>query len=320
MVSENVLITGAAGFIGRHLMRHLSSQGYRVHGLDRTNPGLLSAYASWHVCDLTTGAGLSAAIEATKPRFVVHLAALIKGYSLEDLLRVNVVGTRRLLDALRALSPDTVVLVAGSAAEYGFVRRDELPVTEQQALRPVTFYALSKVAQSLIAQRYWLCHNLHVLRTRTFNLTGPGEPPTMVCSAFARQIAALESQGESGTLEVGNLQSVRDLVDVRDAVRAYAWVMQNGKPGEVYNVCSGQPVKIQHMLELLLGMTTGPVVLKPKSEGRDPQDIPAVFGSCRKLRQASGWRPEISLEKSLADLLDFWRDELRSASIPARGN
>lgn len=309
-MGENVLVTGAAGFIGRHLVQYLANQGYQVHGLDRVTPRLLPECAGWYTGDLATGEGLSAAIEAAKPRFVFHLAAIVKSNSFEELFRVNVTGTRRLLDALLTSARDVVILVAGSAAEYGFVRVSELPVTEQQGLNPATFYALSKVAQGLLAWQYWFRYGLPVVRTRTFNVTGPGEPPVMVCSALAQQLAI-----RSSTLKVGNVESVRDFLDVRDAVRAYVEVVQKGKPGEVYNVCSGQAVKIQHLLDLLLSMVNGPIALKNISRN-NPEDVPVMYGDNQKLRELSGWKPQIVLEKSLSDLLDYWRNELRHDGFP----
>jgi len=310
-MNKSVLVTGAAGFIGRHLVEHLSDQGYSVHGLDRSSAEPVSSCDSWHIADIMVSSELCSAIKDTKPDFIFHMAALIRGDSLEDMLNVNVIGTRQLLDALLKFSRETVVLIPGSAAEYGCVFDDELPITEQQTVRPVTAYALSKVAQSLIAQQYWLTHKLPIVRTRPFNVSGPGEPASLVCSAFARGIAEIEKIGSSGTLTVGNLQSERDFIDVRDLVRAYIWLMHNGQTGQVYNICSGQSIKIQRILDLLLGMTNCSISVKSEFEKSDHTDIPKIFGSHQKLYSQSGWDPEITIEQSLSDLLDYWRSKLK---------
>ena len=312
-MKKRTLITGAAGFVGRHLANHLRDQGLAVHGLDRPGvPVPADLHIDWHPCDVTNAAQVAAVVGQVQPDYVFHLAALIKSESLADLLAVNVLGTQNVLDALVAARPEARVLVTGSSAEYGLVRPDELPIREENPLRPLSPYGVSKVAQSLLAAQYVHRHNLAVIRTRTFNLTGPGEPDALVCSAFARQIAEIERGLRPPVLKVGNLESARDFVDVRDAVRAYWLVAQRGEPGEVYNVCSGVATPVRSVLDALLSLTSAKVEVQEETRRRTAWDVPMQAGEGARLEAATGWKPNISLHQSLGDLLDEWRQRAGS--------
>ena len=305
------LITGAAGFVGRHLANHLLDQGLAVHGLDRPCvPMPADLHIDWYPCDVTNVAQVIAVVGQVQPDYIFHLAALIKSESLTDLLAVNVLGTQNVLDALVAARPEARVLVTGSCAEYGAPLPGELPIRESNPLRPLSPYGVSKVAQSLLAAQYVYRHDLTVIRTRTFNLTGPGEPETLVCSAFAKQIAAIEKTGAPGTMRVGNLSAQRDLVDVRDAVRAYWLLVQHGQPGEVYNVCCGRAVYIRDVLEILLGLARVAVGVDLASSDRARMDVPMQQGNPEKLESTTHWSPGIPLKQSLQELLDKWRKDL----------
>jgi GDP-4-dehydro-6-deoxy-D-mannose reductase len=302
------LITGAAGFVGRHLAKHLSDQGLVVHGLDL--PGVsvpAGLHVDWHPCDVTNATQVAAVVGQVQPDYVFHLAALIKSESLADLLAVNVLGTQNVLDALVAARPEARVLVTGSSAEYGLAWPEELPIQEENPLRPLSPYGVSKVAQSLLTLQYVYRHNLAGMRTRTFNLTGPGEPDTLVCSAFARQIAEIEQGLRPPVLKVGNLESARDFVDVRDAVRAYWLVAQCGEPGEVYNVCSGVATPVRSMLDTLLSLTLAKVEVHEEAAWRTVWDVLIQVGEGKQLKAATGWIPSIPLHQSLGDLLNEWR-------------
>jgi GDP-4-dehydro-6-deoxy-D-mannose reductase len=250
---------------------------------------------------------VAAVVDQLRPDYVFHLAALIRSESLTDLFTVNVLGTQNVLDALVVARPEARVLVAGSSAEYGLVQPDEQPVREDHPLRPLSPYGISKVAQSLLAVQYVYRHNLAIVRTRTFNLTGPGEPDTLVCSSFARQIAEIERGLRPAVLKVGNLESDRDFLDVRDAVRAYWLVAQHGEPGEVYNVCSGVATTIQGVLEALLSFTSANIEVQEESKRHTMWDVPIQYGDVTKLRYATRWSQALSLQESLKDLIDSWR-------------
>jgi GDP-4-dehydro-6-deoxy-D-mannose reductase len=310
-VAPRSLVTGASGFVGRHLAAHLTERGHEVHGFGRRQPSGWDG--PWHAGDLGDPRRLRAVVAQAEPDFVFHLAGLMRG-ELEELLAVNVVGTEQLLAAVRAERPEARVLVAGSAAEYGLAHEDELPITEHQPLRPVSPYGVAKVAQSLLAAQAALRQGLVVVRTRSFNLTGPGEPETLVCAAFARQLVEVERRTRAPILRVGNLESLRDFVDVRDAVRAYALVAESGTSGAVYNVASGRAVAIEDVLERLRALSGVDARIEEEPARRVVLDVPAQRGDATRLRVELGWTAEVDLETSLADLLEDWRLRVAGAS------
>lgn len=307
-MTERALITGAAGFIGYHLAVYLVREGLEIHGMGRPGAHPPENWpGQWYAGDVTDAEQISSIVRSVKPNYIFHLAALIRSDSLIDLLAVNVMGTQNVLDAVITHHPQAHILVTGSAAEYGYALPEELPIRENNPLRPVTPYGISKVAQSLLAAQYAYRHGLFIIRTRTFNLTGPGEPETQVCSAFVKQIAAIEKTRKSGTVRVGNLSTQRDLVDVRDAVKAYWLAIQHCQPGEVYNVCSGKSVYIREILEILLELARVPIRTDLVSPDWDRTDVPVQQGNREKLEAATRWTPSIPLKQSLQELMDKWR-------------
>lgn len=305
-----VLVTGANGFVGGHLSAYVDNLGLEVHGLGR-RPAPGGWKGLWHEVSLLDHAALASVVAAIKPDYVFHFAALLKSSTLQDLLHVNVAGTDNLLAAIYNNFRSARILVAGSAAEYGLVPANELPISETCPLRPLGPYGLSKAAQGLLAWQYYQRYGLEVVRTRTFNLTGPGEPETQVVSSVARQIARIEARGGSRELLVGNLDAVRDFIDVRDAARAYWLVALKGKPGEVYNVCSGHGVRIGMILNRLLGMTSSQVSVRQVAERFTPGDVPVQVGNVARLQVLSDFRCTFSLDDSLSQLLDEARDRER---------
>lgn len=308
-MSERTLITGAAGFVGMHLSEFLVQQGVEVIGLDI--PGKLSPknwLGVWYSENILDSEKIQAILKQIKPNYIFHLAALLKSDSLSELLKTNVIGTQSILDAIVQECPGAKILVTGSSSEYGFSELTQNRISESAPLNPYSQYGLSKAAQSLLCAQYFHQSNLAVFRTRTFNLTGPGEPDTLVCSAFARQIAKIEQGKHPPVLKVGNLKSIRDFLDIRDAVRAYWAVITQGEPGRAYNVCSGIPISINEVLETLLRMTKWKIELQETSSLKTGWDVPAQIGSYDLIQETTGWQPEISLEKSLHDNLNFWRN------------
>jgi GDP-4-dehydro-6-deoxy-D-mannose reductase len=196
------------------------------------------------------------------------------------------------------------VLISGSAAEYGYVQETDLPVSENYTLHPLSPYGLSKATQGLLAAQYWYRDQLDIVRTRTFNLTGPGEPDSLVASAFAHQIAAIESGKQAPVINVGSIHTIRDFLDVRDAVRAYWLVARNGESGHLYNVCSGEGTQINHILQTLLSLSSHGIDIVQEPARFTPWDVPVNIGDPQKIRQATGFTPKYSLLESLSTLLD----------------
>jgi GDP-4-dehydro-6-deoxy-D-mannose reductase len=299
------LVTGALGFVGRHLVEHLEASGDDVVPLDRHGPAPV---------DVQDAAGVRDAIVAARPEAVYHLAGWADvGASWGDpagALRLNAEGTLNVLEACRAAGVARIVSVA-SAEVYGIVRAEDLPLREDAPQRPLNPYAASKVAADALALQAFLGHGLGVLRVRPFNHIGPGQSEQFVAPAIAARIARAERDGQDD-IPVGNLTPRRDLTDVRDVARAYRLLVEHGEPGEVYNVCSGRDLAIQELADRLVSMATRPLRLVPDPDLQRPVDLPVLRGDCSKLRAATGWEPTIPIEQTLADLLDDLRTRVRS--------
>jgi GDP-4-dehydro-6-deoxy-D-mannose reductase len=193
---------------------------------------------------------------------------------------------------------------------------NELPIRETNPLRPLSPYAVSKVAQDLLAYQYWMSYHTDVVRTRGFNHEGPRRGPVFVASDFAKQIADIERGRREPVLHVGNLEARRDFTDVRDMVRAYWLALEKGEPGEVYNICSGKAYAIREVLDLLLGMTKSRIEVRPDPKRLRPSDVPVLLGDHAKFSAVTGWQPTIPFERTLADMLDYWR-KAEPPTVPA---
>ena len=296
------LVTGAGGFVGVHLVRHLEQEGDDVVELERRNDGI----------DIADADALTEAVVAAKPEAVYHLAgAADVGGSWaapRETFLANALGTLNVLEASREAGAERVLAVT-SADVYGRVTSDELPLGEDRPLRPVSPYAASKVAADALAQQAWLGHRLPVIRVRAFNHLGPGQSDRFVAPSLAARIARNERDG-GDEVPIGNMTPRRDVTDVRDVVRAYRLLMDAGEPGAVYNVCRGSAVSVQQIAEALLAMATRPMRLVSDPALQRPVDIPVLVGDNTALRAATGWEPTIPLDQTLSDVLADWRARL----------
>jgi len=296
------LVTGAGGFVGVHLVRHLEESGDEVVQLERTVDGI----------DVIDTPEITEAVMAAKPTVVYHLAgsADVGGSwdTPQETFLANALGTLNMLEASRQVGAERVLAVS-SADVYGRVTEDELPLDEGQPLRPVSPYAASKVAADALAQQAWLGHRQPVVRVRAFNHLGPGQTDRFVAPSLAARIARNERDG-GDEVPIGNTAPRRDVTDVRDVVRAYRLLIEHGEPGEVYNVCSGRAVAVQEIADLLLGMADRPMRLVTDPALQRPVDIPVLVGDNTRLASATGWSPTIPLERTLADVLADWRSRL----------
>lgn len=296
----NALVTGAGGFVGTHLVAHLRAAGDDVEVLD---------HESDQPVDITDGPAVANLIDKRRPDAVYHLAAISHvGESWADPERAWRVNTEGTLHVLRACVESGVarVLVVGSAEEYGRVDKDALPITEDTPLRPVTPYSASKVAAEFLALQTFLGEGLPTLRVRAFNHTGPGQSPKFLVPALARRIAAAEREGRD-EVPIGATDPVRDITDVRDIVRAYRLLVERGVPGEVYNVCRGEGVSVAEVADHLLAQARRPLHLTVDADLVRPVDVLRFVGSPARLKDATGWEPEIPLAQTLADVLDAAR-------------
>lgn len=301
-----VLITGVNGFVGRHLAVHLSAQGAEVYGFDLAG----SAAKNIFIGDMLDRIACQHVLTQAAPDIIFHLAGIIKSAEIDDLYRANLSATVALLEQITESGRRPVFVMAGSSAVYGGVAGSK-PITEQVKLHPLTHYAVSKAAQEMAVLRYFESYGIPVIILRMFNLLGPGQSPDLACSAFARQIALAEVN-KTNEIVTGNLDARRDFVDVRDAVRAFALAAEKGNPGQVYNVCSGQAISIRECLQTMISMSSRSLVHRVNVERVQKNDVPVQVGSARKIQSAMGWQPKISLDQSLADLLNDWRQRIKS--------
>ena len=294
-MSEPTLVTGGGGFAGRHLLALL--------------PGAVAP--SRDELDLLDAAAVLAAVRDARPATVFHLAALASVQrsweSPAETLVANLRMTAHLLEAVRAEAPEATVLVTSSGEVYGPPER--LPVTEDARLRPQNPYAVSKAACDLLAGQYADAFDMHIVRTRAFNHAGPGQGAEYVIGTLTRQVAEAEAAGASAVvLRTGNPDSARDFTDVRDVVRAYHAAAE--LPAGDYNVCSGRATSVRDLVELVSRVSTLPVSHEVDPERVRAHDVPELRGSAERLRAASGWRPAIPLERTVADALEAWRRDL----------
>ncbi len=293
------LVTGAGGFVGPYLTAHLRSAGDDVVEL---GPEV----------DVTDGEAVRAAVVAARPDAVYHLAAASHvGSSWSapvEVLRVNAEGTLNVLLAAEAAEVSRV-LVVGSAEEYGIVEPAALPLLETSPLRPVTPYGASKVAAEVVGLQAFLGRKQPVVLARPFNHLGPGQSDRLVASTLAHQVARNEREGSDVVL-AGDLTPRRDFTDVRDVVRAYRLLLEHGAPGEAYNVCSGVDVPVSQVADALIAQADRPMRVELDPSRLRPVELPALRGDPGKLRAATGWTPEIPLERTLTDLLGWWRQRV----------
>jgi GDP-4-dehydro-6-deoxy-D-mannose reductase len=312
MKGKRCLITGCDGFIGRFLTDLLLNEGIKVYGAVKKfteQCEVLKDIITVLEYDLLQKERAAEVMTEVKPDYVIHLAAWADIPSSwkdpEKAITTNTLGTLYLLEGIRKAGINPTVEVICSSAEYGLCRPDEIPVREDKEFRPASPYAVSKIGEDMLAYLYWSCYGMKIVRVRPFHITGPGKEPDAY-SDFSRGIVAIE-RGKKKALEVGNLEAVRDIVDVRDCARAMWRLILKGQAGEAYNICSGRGYKIADMLARLVSLSTKDIKVKPNPAKMRPADDPVLIGDSSKLR-GLGWEPQIPIEKTMADILDYWRE------------
>jgi len=313
-----VLITGITGFVGSHLADFLLVKGnIEVYGIERwrsrtENIEHIKDKITLMGCDIRDASSVKKLIEKIKPDKIFHLAAQsfvpTSWHAPQETLTTNIIGELNVFEAVRELKMNPFIQIAGSSEEYGLIKENELPIKETNLLRPLSPYAVSKVGQDLLGYQYYKSYGLNIIRTRGFNHSGPRRGEVFVCSDFAIQIAKIEKKKQEPVIHVGNLEAIRDFTDVRDMVKAYWLATEKGKPGEVYNICSGKGYKIKKVLDILLSLTKEKIEIRQDPKRMRPSDVPVLVGDSAKFRKATGWKPEIPFEKTLEDLLNYWRE------------
>lgn len=325
-MSASVLVTGGAGFVGRHLLNALREDtqaktrvAWRRPRQDTYPTARVQSYSptsaasiQWRDVDLLDRASVEQAVADLRPSWIYHCAGLanVSGSWQNTLqtLEGNVIGTQHLLEAVQRAQLKTRILVPGSALVY---RPSSRAIEEDDSVGPVSPYGLSKLAQEMLSQRF-AKEGQAVLLTRSFTHFGPGQDLSYAASSFAHQVACIEAGQAEPVIRVGSLEPRRDLTDVRDTVRAYRELMERGRPGRIYNVCSGRAHQIREVLHGLLTRARVSVDIEVDPARLRPSDNPLLLGNPTRITQEIGWSPRINLEKTLDDLLNYWRQVIAS--------
>ncbi len=318
--SKRVLITGINGFVGSHLAEACAARGWRVFGTIRSFRSSLLNLPTKHdykliACDLMDHTAAAAAVLEARPDYVFHLAAQsfvpASWSSPRATLDANVIGTLHVLEAVRAHAPAAAVQVCGTSEEYGRVEPSECPISEDQPLRPLSPYGVSKVAADVLARQYAASYGMRVVVTRAFNHSGPRRGAAFAESQWARAIALIELGRKTTPLQYGNLSAIRDYTDVRDTVQGYIIAVEKGEAGAVYNFGWGAE-QSPTMNDVLLALTAAAkchITTEQSPKFMRPSDVPRLI--CNPSRaNALGWKPKIYLYAMLGDLLNYWREQV----------
>ena len=306
------LITGITGMIGGQLAPLTSALGYETFGIARFSAASrMAAIQDQNVfrCDILDRDALERLMAKIKPDLVIHLAAQAYNglsWQMEDITHLtNYTGTLNVLKACRRLVPEAKVVLAGSSAAYGDVKAEDAPLKEARPLKPITPYGVTKAAIEALGYQYFKNYGMAVFLPRLFIHVGTGHPPATAIQNFARQLALISRGMAAPTIEVGNLATARDFVDVRDGARAMLLVAEKGTPGDPINICSGTAHRISQILDMLLEISGQKVQIRPDPELMRPSDEPFLLGDNTKLK-ALGWSPNFSIKQTLAAVYEDW--------------
>ena len=318
MNREPVLIIGAAGFVGGHLLAYLS-------GMDRLDVCAtklqaesisVDGYPSVSVfdMDIMDKSSIDKVIQTVNPKKIIHLAAqssvALSWVQPSLTVSINIAGTLNVLESVREFAPDCRILLIGSSEQYGKISPDQLPVKETAITYPDNPYAISKAAQEMFANLYVKSYRMDIVLTRSFNHIGPGQSPIFVVADFARQIAEIEKGVRLPVIKTGNLSAKRDFTDVRDIVRGYWLLLEKGKTGETYNVGRGKSFDIDRLLKDLMNMSQVDISVEADPAKARPSDVPEIVADISKIQRDTMWSPLIDLQVSLSDTIDYWRNHV----------
>lgn len=316
---KKALITGITGFVGSHLTEFLLSKGFEVCGLSRwrsrtENIDSIRSKIKLIEADLLDLNSLQRAIKEVSPTHIFHLGA--QSYVAASLkspvatLEVNIIGTCNLFEAVREAEIDPLIQVACTSDEYGLVKKNEIPIKETNPLRPLSPYAVSKIGVDYMSFFYSRTYGMKIIITRGFSQTGPRRGEVFAESSFAKQIAEIEKGKKEPVIFVGNLDAQRDYTDVRDMVRGYLLAIEKCEQGEVYNICSGKAIKIKKVLDTLISLSKLKVEVKQDPTRMRPSDVLVFLGDNKKFIKQTGWKPLIPFERTMEDLLNYWREKI----------
>ncbi|WP_295067729.1 GDP-mannose 4,6-dehydratase [Ruminococcus sp.] len=313
------LIIGAAGFVGGYLIRELKAAGWEVHATCLPNEEIKED-CPVHTLDILKKEDISPLLDDIKPDIVYHLAAQssvsVSWKRPQLTAEINVVGSINVLEAVRdAEKKDIRLILIGSGEEYGYIREGACPLSESEPLNPGNIYAATKACQDMLGKIYTRAYKMDIIMVRAFNHSGPAQSNIFVISDFCRQIAEIEKGMKEPVISVGNLSAKRDFTDVRDVVRAYRLLGEKGVSGNVYNVGRGKAVEIQYILDTALSYANQPIEVKRDPARMRASDIPLIEPDVSHINEDTGWRAEITMEQTIKDTLDYWRQKLSSYGL-----
>jgi len=319
-----ILITGIAGFVGKHLARYLMKDNNEILGIDLKLDGFkadeLKSKIKVSEVDIKDKKSIEDIIKKFKPQQIYHLAAQssvnLSWKDPRETFRINVFGGINILKSIKNYCPACKILVVCTAEEYGKMDKKGEAIDENFKIYPSSPYAVSKSALDFFSTIYYKAYNTQDFISRSFNHIGPGQSERFVASDFAKQIAEIESGLREPIIKVGNIEAVRDFLDVRDVVEAYSCIINKGKVGQTYNVCSGIKYKISDLLDTLLSLSAVPKIRIEVSKDRfRPIDTDIVYGDNRKIKSHTGWEPKYIIKHSLEDMLNYWRKHIVTKNI-----
>lgn len=310
----NVLVTGASGFVGKHLISQLSKENITVIATttSKSFDGLpIYPNLKWVTCDLNSKDSIEALFQRYFFKQIYHLAAVAStvNHDHQYYYYINVVGTIRLLDIVEKYSKEAKVLLVSSSFVYGEVKENEIPIKEGVRLNPNNHYAASKTAMEIAANPY-ICRGLQIIIARPFNHTGPFQTEQYVCSNFAKQFALINNGLKTPKLNVGNINIKRDFTNVKDVVKAYIGLMRNDISGEIVNVCSSKAISIKEIIYKLECISGIKVEINQELKRVRKTDVPVIMGSHDKLHRLTGWQPTVSIDETLKELYNYWNENV----------
>lgn len=305
------LVIGAAGFVGNYLINEMHANDIEAYATKLPHEQLDNPYAKVYDLDIMDKDAIVALLFEVRPDYIFHLAAQSSvGLAWKNpglTIDVNIKGSVNVMDAIRELFYKPRVLLIGSGEEYGHIRPGETPISEENLLRPGNIYAATKACQNMIGNIYSKAYDMELMMVRAFNHIGPGQLPMFVVSDFCKQVAEIEKGLREPVMKVGNLAAKRDFTDVRDVVKAYVKLIAAGTPGETYNVGSGNAQAIQEILNLIVSLSNVEIKVEIDPNKLRPVDVPIIEADITKINELTGWKPEIPLQQTIQETLDYWR-------------
>ena len=309
------LIIGGAGFVGEYLAKHLAALGQEVFVTKIPAQQTAPAGTAVYDLDILEQDRILEVLQEIQPDAVFHLAAqssvAVSWSNPQMTADINIKGSINLLEVLRRYEKHPRVLLVGSGEEYGQIRLQETPVCEENPLRPGNLYAVTKACQNMVGRIYAQAYGMDLIMVRPFNHIGPNQSPVFVAADFCLQAAQIEMGKKEPVIRVGNLSARRDFTDVRDVVRAYALLAEKGLAGETYNIGSGHAVAIREILTMILEQSAAQIRVEVDEKKLRPVDVPVMEADISKLQEATGWEPQIRLEQTVGDMLEYWRGVFR---------